>query len=80
MDKIFVLIGSHSARFVSLNAANGQLEWEFNASDRIESSANITKCGNFVVFGNICILFVKKKIGKIKNKTFQEAMIRISTF
>ena len=72
MDKIFVLIGSHSARFVSLNAANGQLEWEFNASDRIESSANITKCGNFVVFGNICILFVKKKLAKLKIKRFRK--------
>jgi hypothetical protein len=46
-----ILIGSHSKQFICVNGLNGTLIWNFFAQDRIESSACVSKCGNFVIFG-----------------------------
>ncbi len=46
-----VLIGSHSRQFICVNGVTGSLIWSFAAQDRIESSACISKCGHFVIFG-----------------------------
>lgn len=45
-----ILVGSHSSKFVCVNN-EGDLKWEFNASGRIESSATVSKCKNFIIFG-----------------------------
>lgn len=48
-----ILIGSHSAEFFCLKDS-GELVWSFKTKDRIESSAVVSKCGKFVIFGNQC--------------------------
>jgi outer membrane protein assembly factor BamB len=58
-----VLIGSHSRQFICVNAVTGLLKWSFSAQDRIESSACLSKCGNYVIFG---------KYGNCFNKNDQE--------
>lgn len=50
-DSEQLLIGSHSAKFVCVDCS-GHLQWEFQALDRIESSATISKCKQYVIFGN----------------------------
>lgn len=45
-----ILIGSHSAEFFCIDAAGG-LVWSFKTNDRIESSAIISNCCRFVIFG-----------------------------
>lgn len=50
-DRVF--IGSHSCLFASINANSGKSIWEFYAKDRIESSACLSQCKEYVVFGNL---------------------------
>ena len=45
-----ILIGSHSAEFFCIDGT-GKLVWSFKTKDRIESSAIISRCGQFVIFG-----------------------------
>lgn len=49
-EREFILIGSHSSKFVCVDD-KGTLIWEYEAKDRIESSATISRCKNFVIFG-----------------------------
>lgn len=49
--RIRVYIGSHSKAFVCVDGASGQLHWKFEAKDRIESSATLSKCGQYVIVG-----------------------------
>jgi outer membrane protein assembly factor BamB len=51
-DKEIILIGSHSNKFFSLNN-DGELVWQFKSDDRIESSAIISSCKQFIIFGLI---------------------------
>uniref|UniRef100_A0A8D0NSE9 Beta-alanine-activating enzyme n=2 Tax=Sus scrofa TaxID=9823 RepID=A0A8D0NSE9_PIG len=46
-----VYIGSHSRKMVALNLYSGKVKWEQILGDRIESSACVSKCGNFIVVG-----------------------------
>eukprot|EP00071_Canis_lupus_P009781 XP_005628280.1 acyl-CoA synthetase family member 4 isoform X2 [Canis lupus familiaris] len=46
-----VYIGSHSHRMMALDLYSGKVKWEQILEDRIESSACISKCGNFIVVG-----------------------------
>ena len=46
-----ILIGSHSKMFMCVDAKKSEIIWTFHAQDRIESSACLSKCGKFVVFG-----------------------------
>lgn len=48
-----VLIGSHSKQFVCVDGQTGSVIWSIEVADRIESSACVSKCANFVIFGNI---------------------------
>ncbi len=48
--KKYILIGSHSCEFFCISFT-GELVWSFKTLDRIESSAIVSKCGKFVVFG-----------------------------
>ncbi|XP_053314643.1 beta-alanine-activating enzyme [Spea bombifrons] len=48
---VTVYIGSHSHRVQALDLLSGQVVWERVLGDRIESSASLSKCGNFVLIG-----------------------------
>ncbi|XP_062963789.1 beta-alanine-activating enzyme isoform X3 [Cynocephalus volans] len=47
-----VYIGSHSHRMKAIDLYSGKVKWEQILGDRIESSACISKCGNFIVVGS----------------------------
>ncbi|XP_076071400.1 beta-alanine-activating enzyme-like isoform X2 [Mytilus galloprovincialis] len=49
--RMAVFIGSHSHKFSAILFNSGELLWETTLGDRIESSACITLCGEFVVVG-----------------------------
>ncbi|VDH90281.1 acyl-CoA synthetase [Mytilus galloprovincialis] len=49
--RMAVFIGSHSHKFSAILFNSGELLWETTLRDRIESSACITLCGEFVVVG-----------------------------
>jgi len=51
-DKEIILIGSHSNKFFCLDN-DGELIWQFKSDDRIESSAIISSCKQFIIFGLI---------------------------
>ncbi|NXX93900.1 ACSF4 enzyme, partial [Centropus bengalensis] len=46
-----VYVGSHSHAVQAIDLDLGEIQWEKNLGDRIESSACISKCGNFIVVG-----------------------------
>ncbi|XP_073501541.1 beta-alanine-activating enzyme isoform X2 [Phyllobates terribilis] len=46
-----VYIGSHSHRVQALHLDTGAIVWERILGDRIESSAAVSKCGNFILLG-----------------------------
>nr|XP_033800622.1 beta-alanine-activating enzyme isoform X2 [Geotrypetes seraphini] len=46
-----VYIGSHSHRMQALDLHSGSVKWERILGDRIESSACVSKCGNFIIVG-----------------------------
>ncbi|XP_053259085.1 beta-alanine-activating enzyme isoform X1 [Podarcis raffonei] len=47
----FVYIGSHSHVIQAIDLYSGKVKWERNLADRIESSACVSRCGNFLVVG-----------------------------
>ncbi|NXP09859.1 ACSF4 enzyme, partial [Thinocorus orbignyianus] len=46
-----VYIGSHSHAMQAIDLDLGEIRWEKDLGDRIESSACVSKCGNFIVVG-----------------------------
>nr|KAF6391107.1 aminoadipate-semialdehyde dehydrogenase [Pipistrellus kuhlii] len=48
-----VFIGSHSHRMMAVDLYSGKVKWEQLLGDRIESSACVSKCGNFIVVGKL---------------------------
>ncbi|XP_032707132.1 beta-alanine-activating enzyme isoform X3 [Lontra canadensis] len=46
-----VYVGSHSHRMAALDLHSGKVKWEQILGDRIESSACVSRCGNFIVVG-----------------------------
>ncbi|KAM6221716.1 beta-alanine-activating enzyme isoform 2-T2 [Rhynchocyon petersi] len=54
-----VYIGSHSHRMRAIDLCSGKVKWEQILGDRIESSACVSKCGNFVVVEKDVCLEVK---------------------
>lgn len=46
-----VFVGSHSHAMQAIDLDTGEVKWEKKLGDRIESSACISKCGNFIVVG-----------------------------
>lgn len=67
-NQTLVLIGSHSHQFVCLNGINGKLLWSFNAKDRIESSACLSKCGKYAIFGSYdcSVYFIRLEDGVLE--------------
>ena len=55
-----VYIGSHSGRFFAICFQTGRVLWEVQLTDRIESSACLSVCGQFVIVGesiNIALIY-----------------------
>ncbi|XP_048798966.1 beta-alanine-activating enzyme isoform X4 [Lagopus muta] len=46
-----VFVGSHSHTMQAIDLDTGEVKWEKNLGDRVESSACVSKCGNFIVVG-----------------------------
>uniref|UniRef100_A0A8C3WMY6 Beta-alanine-activating enzyme n=1 Tax=Catagonus wagneri TaxID=51154 RepID=A0A8C3WMY6_9CETA len=46
-----VYIGSHSRKVLALDLSSGKVKWEQTLGDRVESSACVSRCGNFIVVG-----------------------------
>lgn len=46
-----VYIGSHSGLFLAVEVANGVVLWQTRLGGRIESSACVSRCGNFITVG-----------------------------
>ncbi|XP_030047272.1 beta-alanine-activating enzyme isoform X2 [Microcaecilia unicolor] len=46
-----IYIGSHSHRMQALDLHSGIVKWERILGNRIESSACVSKCGNFIIVG-----------------------------
>ncbi|NXA22767.1 ACSF4 enzyme, partial [Ibidorhyncha struthersii] len=46
-----VYVGSHSHAVRAIDLDSGGIKWEKKLGDRIESSACVSKCGNFIVVG-----------------------------
>ena len=46
-----IYIGSHSGRFFAICFRTGRVLWETQLTDRIESSASLSVCGQFVIVG-----------------------------
>ncbi|NWV40964.1 ACSF4 enzyme, partial [Grantiella picta] len=46
-----VYVGSHSHAMQAIDLDSGEIKWEKTLGDRIESSACVSKCGNFIVVG-----------------------------
>ncbi|XP_025777301.1 beta-alanine-activating enzyme isoform X1 [Puma concolor] len=50
-SSVTVYIGSHSYRMMAVDLYSGKVKWEQILGGRIESSACVSKCGNFIVVG-----------------------------
>lgn len=48
-----VYIGAHSHRMMAVDLYSGKVKWEQILGGRIESSACVSKCGNFIVVGKL---------------------------
>ncbi|XP_051894346.1 beta-alanine-activating enzyme isoform X2 [Pristis pectinata] len=48
---VTVYIGSHSHRMQAIDVLSGEIKWERILGDRIESSACMSRCGNFIIVG-----------------------------
>ena len=48
-----VFVGSHSGLFFAISASDGQIIWKTQTGGRIESSACLSQCAKFVIFGKI---------------------------
>lgn len=48
-----VYIGSHSGKFFAICFLTGRVLWEKQLTDRVESSACLSTCGQFVTVGKV---------------------------
>ncbi|XP_074085479.1 beta-alanine-activating enzyme isoform X2 [Macrotis lagotis] len=62
-----IYIGSHSHRIQAIDLYSGKMKWEQILGDRIESSACLSHCGNFIIVGcyNGLIYVLRNSNGKI---------------
>ena len=51
-----VYIGSHGHVFMCIRLSDGKVLWESRVGDRIESSAAVSKCGRYVIVGEVHVL------------------------
>ncbi|XP_013009782.1 beta-alanine-activating enzyme isoform X3 [Cavia porcellus] len=62
-----VYIGSHSGRMKAVDLCSGKVKWEQILGDRIESSACVSVCGNFIIVGcyNGLVYVLKSNSGEM---------------
>ncbi|XP_053113285.1 beta-alanine-activating enzyme isoform X2 [Hemicordylus capensis] len=62
-----VYVGSHSHMIQAIDLYSGKVRWERNLSDRIESSACVSKCGHFIIVGcyNGLVYILRSSNGEI---------------
>uniref|UniRef100_A0A8D0LCY2 Aminoadipate-semialdehyde dehydrogenase n=1 Tax=Sphenodon punctatus TaxID=8508 RepID=A0A8D0LCY2_SPHPU len=62
-----VYIGSHSHTIHAIELDSGQVKWERMLGDRIESSACLSRCGNFIIVGcyNGLVYVLRSNTGEI---------------
>ncbi|XP_067386761.1 beta-alanine-activating enzyme isoform X2 [Emydura macquarii macquarii] len=62
-----VYIGSHSHTMQAIDLYSGKVKWERILGDRIESSACVSKCGNFIIVGcyNGLVYVLRSQNGEI---------------
>jgi len=78
-NKEIILIGSHSNKFFCIDN-NGNLIWEFKSQDRIESSAIISSCRRFIIYGSYdhYLYVLKVKDGSLEWKFKTDDIIKSS--
>ena len=84
-----MMIGSHSHRFSAICGTSGQKLWETTLPDRIESSACLSLCSQFVIVGKLHTLLIFYfflchfthlfKCLKVKNQNFLSKDFKLST-
>lgn len=52
---LVVFVGSHSGQFIAAELHSGAVLWRTQLSDRVESSACVSLCGQYVVVGEFVI-------------------------
>lgn len=50
-----VYIGSHSGLFLAVEVGSGAELWRTMLSDRVESSACVSACSQYIVVGEWCV-------------------------
>ena len=60
-DTRVIFIGSHSHSFVGLDFGSGLVLWKAELGDRIEGSACLSKCAQFIVVGESLTVYVDIK-------------------
>ena len=50
-EEVVVYVGSHSHLFVAVELATGREVWRAELEDRVESSACVSVCGDFIAVG-----------------------------
>ncbi|XP_067142511.1 beta-alanine-activating enzyme isoform X2 [Centruroides vittatus] len=73
-------IGSHSGQFVAIDIKNGKKIWEIVLNGRIESSACVSYCGNYIAVGcyDFSIYCLEKTTGKVHWKITTGAEVKCS--
>lgn len=51
-----MFVGSHSGQFIAAELHSGAVLWRTQLSDRVESSACVSLCGQYVVVGEFVIV------------------------
>lgn len=62
-----VFIGSHGHVFMCIRLSDGKVLWESRVGDRIESSAVLSKCGRYVIVGEMFLQYWSEKSGVHEN-------------
>ncbi|XP_077158160.1 beta-alanine-activating enzyme isoform X2 [Paroedura picta] len=75
-----VYIGSHSHAIQAIDLYSGKVKWERCLADRIESSACVSMCGNFIIVGcyNGLVYVLRSSSGEIQWEFVAEDAVKSS--
>ena len=80
----FVVIGSHAHRLAAIDAHSGDALWDIELGARIESSACMSACGNYVVVGKARPLVLQEmrflQSAELSLFTVPQAVLKIALF
>ena len=57
-QSLIVFVGSHSGLFMAIDFNTGDVLWNIQLGDRIESSACISKCSQYIIVGMYSTIIV----------------------